>query len=202
MKRKMMSLAAVLILALCFVGFAAQSEEPQSCAECAQPSYSVYTDFFEAVDQAFAPDGFTKADALSTEYSSSVFPDNAYFSETDDLYEGDMYQPKNRKLLFFDQEHQSVLMLSFLYSEEHLATRFLTIDEFPVYHVSGELAGLEDFVSELCEIVLQEEHCIILIKAYPLFEDYTEEAVAAYRADEVQFLQSFSDCLSGIQEHQ
>ena len=83
----------------------------------------MYSQYVDKVVKKFEPEGFEILNSTADIYSSG-FPENEYFEERDDLYDGNPLQPKNRKANLFKLQQMVILAcMTFLYSEEELGKR-------------------------------------------------------------------------------
>ena len=61
----------------------------------------MYSQYVDKVVKKFEPEGFEILNSTADIYSSG-FPENEYFEERDDLYDGNPLQPKNRKAIYLN----------------------------------------------------------------------------------------------------
>lgn len=163
--------------------------------ECCLEPYVDYEAFTDSAFGSFEVDGFNNISKGERLYYSVGIPENSYFINKNDLYEDNSLQPKNRKDIFVDEDGTVLVWMSFLFSKEHLEKEFVTIDEFPSEYEVDQMKEIYPFLSEMFECVLKENHCIVLMKFYPLSELEGSE-IDFYRGKVVKFIQSYCDFLN------
>ena len=128
---------------------------------------------------------------------SSGFPENEYFEERDDLYDGNPLQPKNRKAIYLNSTNGILACMTFLYSEEELGKRMLTIDSLPAEAVATFQKEDDINIQETYEMVLEDQHCIVLLKfvSTESLQSNQEQAVTRYRASVIDFFEEYTQFL-------
>lgn len=129
--------------------------------------------------------------------NSSGFPENEYFEERDDLYDGNPLQPKNRKAIYLNSTNGILACMTFLYSEEELGKRMLTIDSLPAEAVATFQKEDDINIQETYEMVLEDQHCIVLLKfvSTESLQSNQEQAVTRYRASVIDFFEEYTQFL-------
>lgn len=117
-------LTVLLCLIVCFTLTSCFNTKNKS--ESVPDNYSLYSQYVDKVVKKFEPEGFEILNSTADIYSSG-FPENEYFEERDDLYDGNPLQPKNRKAIYLNSTNGILACMTFLYSEEELGKRMLTI---------------------------------------------------------------------------
>lgn len=171
----------------------ASTEKANTCEE---DPYNAYKEYVNKIEEEFAPQGFIRISEEDVYYSAS-FPENDYFDEQNDLYENDPLQPKARKLAFIDDNSQTAVWITFLFSENHLEKEYVTLDSFPELNASASLGEKEQNILEIFESVLKEKHCITLLRFLPLGElnEAQDVEFAAHRNCSAAFMQEYCDIL-------
>lgn len=162
-------------------------------SENGNSGYSSYTRYVDRLLEGFEPNGFQMLNSPSDIYGIE-FPQNVYFEETNDLLGGDSLKPMNRKAIYSNADKDLLVCATFLYSEEKLPKRMLTIDTLPEEAISA-LDGLNgSTLREAYEIVLEEQHCITLLKfvsTETLCAD-REQEIDLYRQTVVGFFEEYT----------
>lgn len=189
---KKTSLAVLLCLVICFALTSClniQSESPLD-------GYSLYSQYVDEVVKKFEPEGFEMLNSTADIYSSG-FPENEYFDEQDDLYNGNPLQPKNRKAIYLNSTDGVLVCMTFLYSEEKLGKRMLTIDSLPAEAVATFQKEDDINIQETYEMVLEDQHCIMLLKfiSTESLQSNQEQAVTSYRASVIEFFEEYTQFL-------
>lgn len=93
-------------------------------------------------------------------------------------------QPKNRKAIYLNSTNGILACMTFLYSEEELGKRMLTIDSLPAEAVATFQKEDDINIQETYEMVLEDQHCIVLLKfvSTESLQSNQEQAVTRYRA--------------------
>jgi hypothetical protein len=160
-------------------------------------AYSTYETDFSYIKDNFTSDNFIMSDQLKEEYYSTTLPSNSFFSDKNDLYDNDPLKPKNRRLLYFSKDNNIAISIGYLFSEENLEKRFLTIDSVPVDEINDQLGGKADNLPPyLDQFVMTNKHSFILLKiVYIGDRDITEEGRTKYTDNVKQFFADFTNCL-------
>ena len=79
------------------------------------------------------------------------------------MYDGNPLQPKNRKAIYLNSTNGILACMTFLYSEEELGKRMLTIDSLPAEAVATFQKEDDINIQETYEMVLEDQHCIVLL---------------------------------------
>ena len=153
-------LTVLLCLIVCFTLTSCFNTKNKS--ESVPDNYSLYSQYVDKVVKKFEPEGFEMLNSTADIYSSG-FPENEYFEERDDLYDGNPLQPKNRKAVYLNSTNGILACMTFLYSEEELGKRMLTIDSLPAEAVATFQKEDDINIQETYEMVLEDQHCIVLI---------------------------------------
>ena len=150
----------------------------------------------DKVVKKFEPEGFEMLNSTADIYSSG-FPENEYFEERDDLYDGNPLQPKNRKAVYLNSTNGILACMTFLYSEEELGKRMLTIDSLPAEAVATFQKEDDINIQETYEMVLEDQHCIVLLKfvSTESLQSNQEQAVTRYRASVIDFFEEYTQFL-------
>ncbi len=183
-----------LVIAYLMTGCAAEPEQ-QDKEDCCSEPYTNYESFVRTAVEYFEVDGFVNISEDENFYYSVSIPENAYFTESNDLYENDPVHPKYRMIFFIDVENWVLVWISYLFSEDHLKKEFVTIDEFPAEYATDQMEKIYPFLSESYECVLKENHCITLLKFYPLNQMETDDEAMAFRGKAVSFIQDYCSLL-------
>ena len=191
---KKMPLATLLCLVICFA--LTSCSNTQNINESASDSYSLYSQYVDEIVKNFEPSGFEMLNSTADIYSAG-FPENEYFEEPDDLYDGDPLKPKNRKAVYFDSNDGILVCMTFLYSEEERGKRMLTIDSLPTEAIAAFQNEKSINIQETYEMVLEDQHCIMLLKfisTEPL-QSNQEQAVTNYRTSVIDFFEEYTQFL-------
>ena len=165
-------------------------------SESVPDNYSLYSQYVDKVVKKFEPEGFEILNSTADIYSSG-FPENEYFEERDDLYDGNPLQPKNRKAIYLNSTNGILACMTFLYSEEELGKRMLTIDSLPAEAVATFQKEDDINIQETYEMVLEDQHCIVLLKfvSTESLQSNQEQAVTRYRASVIDFFEEYTQFL-------
>lgn len=161
-------------------------------------AYAMYESDFMYLRDNFISDNFNIHEELIDEYYSTALPSNSFFTEEDDLYDNDPLKPKNRRLLYFSKNKDIAISIGYLFSEDNLEKRFLTIDSVPVELINEQLDDKTyQMPPYLDQFVMTKEHSIILIKViYIGNSDITNEERVKYTDYVKEFFTDFTDCLA------
>lgn len=87
--------------------------------------------------------------------------------------------------------------MTFLYSEEELGKRMLTIDSLPAEAVATFQKEDDINIQETYEMVLEDQHCIVLLKfvSTESLQSNQEQAVTRYRASVIDFFEEYTQFL-------
>lgn len=146
-------LTVLLCLIVCFTLTSCFNTKNKS--ESVPDNYSLYSQYVDKVVKKFEPEGFEILNSTADIYSSG-FPENEYFEERDDLYDGNPLQPKNRKAIYLNSTNGILACMTFLYSEEELGKRMLTIDSLPAEAVATFQKEDDINIQETYEMVLED----------------------------------------------
>ena len=187
-------LTVLLCLIVCFTLTSCFNTKNKS--ESVPDNYSLYSQYVDKVVKKFEPEGFEMLNSTADIYSSG-FPENEYFEERDDLYDGNPLQPKNRKAVYLNSTNGILACMTFLYSEEELGKRMLTIDSLPAEAVATFQKEDDINIQETYEMVLEEQHCIVLLKfiSTESLQSNQEQAVTRYRASVIDFFEEYTQFL-------
>ena len=102
------------------------------------------------------------------------------------------YNQKNRKAIYLNSTNGILACMTFLYSEEELGKRMLTIDSLPAEAVATFQKEDDINIQETYEMVLEDQHCIVLLKfvSTESLQSNQEQAVTRYRASVIDFLKN------------
>lgn len=159
-----------------------------------------YTDFYNSyllVNSNFEPSNCKKSMDLSTTFLSINIPENSLVSSKDDNYDGDPFQPRNRKIIFTDNEEKILYEISYLFVNDDFPTDVVTINSTSKEQII-DWTGLE-FVplNPSYEFVLMHANSIILINCTYLCEEMdTPEEINYFRESVRVFFQEFTDFLN------
>lgn len=186
--------AILLCLVVCFA--LTSCSNTQNINESAPDSYSLYSQYVDELVKNFEPSGFEMLNSTADIYSSG-FPENEYFKEQDDLYDGDPLKPQNRKAVYLDSNDGVLVCMTFLYSEEELGKRMLTIDSLPTEAIAAVQKEDNINIQETYEMVLEDQHCIMLLKfiSTELLQSNQEQAVTNYRTSVIDFFEEYTQFL-------
>lgn len=101
---------------------------------------------------------------------------------------------------YLENQNFSILAcMTFLYSEEELGKRMLTIDSLPAEAVATFQKEDDINIQETYEMVLEDQHCIVLLKfvSTESLQSNQEQAVTRYRASVIDFFEESSESSSG-----
>ena len=184
----------LLCLIVCFTLTSCFNTKNKS--ESVPDNYSLYSQYVDKVVKKFEPEGFEILNSTADIYSSG-FPENEYFEERDDLYDGNPLQPKNRKAIYLNSTNGIRACMTFLYSEEELGKRMLTIDSLPAEAVATFQKEDDINIQETYEMVLEDQHCIVLLKfvSTESLQSNQEQAVTRYRASVIDFFEEYTQFL-------
>ena len=187
-------LTVLLCLIVCFTLTSCFNTKNKS--ESVPDNYSLYSQYVDKVVKKFEPEGFEMLNSTADIYSSG-FPENEYFEERDDLYDGNPLQPKNRKAVYLNSTNGILACMTFLYSEEELGKRMLTIDSLPAEAVATFQKEDDINIQETYEMVLEDQHCIVLLKfiSTESLQSNQEQAVTRYRASVIDFFEEYTQFL-------
>lgn len=150
-------LTVLLCLIVCFTLTSCFNTKNKS--ESVPDNYSLYSQYVDKVVKKFEPEGFEILNSTADIYSSG-FPENEYFEERDDLYDGNPLQPKNRKAIYLNSTNGILACMTFLYSEEELGKRMLTIDSLPAEAVATFQKEDDINIQETYEMVLCDKQTL------------------------------------------
>ena len=113
------------------------------------------------------------------------------------VWEKDPLQPKNRKAIYLNSTNGILACMTFLYSEEELGKRMLTIDSLPAEAVATFQKEDDINIQETYEMVLEDQHCIVLLKfiSTESLQSNQEQAVTRYRASVIDFFEEYTQFL-------
>lgn len=180
-----------LVIVIVYLAAGCSDEKKKDNKDCCLEPYANYDSFVSTIFEQFEADGFIDVSEGKNLYYSVSIPENSYFTDRNDLYENNPLQPQNWKDIFIDEDNSVLVWMSCLFSEDHLEKKFVTIDEFPAEYESEQLKKIYPFLSETYECVLKENHCIVLLKFYPLGQMETDDKVENFRGKVVSFIQNY-----------
>ena len=158
-------------------------------------NYSTFEkDYYNAYDN-FNPNNFSKKGDLKNHYSSVSYPQNNLFNTKNDNYQDNPLQPRNRKIMFTDQNNEILFSISYLYTNNKLNTDIITVDTI-LKNSTEELLNIGELnINDYFQFIITYNNSIILINCDYISDNYDDVHKSYFYSQVKLFFKEFTDYL-------
>lgn len=176
-KKRVYLLVLLSILSGCILGCGGLENET---TRNLVPSYESFIRDYQTAVKYFKPGSCTSVLTTDNLFSCINFPENVLDDSLNDNFEGNVLQPRNKKLLFIDSQKKILFAISYLYTDVYMDTDIITIDKLYPDLFNREIEYNDLTINPYCEYILFYKDSLILVNSIYLDQSTFSESEADY----------------------